>query len=250
MHEKKMPVRSPGKPLWQHKHLLAIVEYIAAQKPNEPLDLRPCNLCYAQKQVLPKAEWLSDNAFYNQSFKPGGRNHNMIQEAIKLISLKKDYATPPAPPPQVAPPLPAPEPSPSMFTLQFNEDRFRAIVREELQSLLAGFVDQLRPGGKTVAPVVPVMAVPQRRIDVIGLMSVQAQEVSSQFVGRFALRFINSDDLYGHGKVRSFAPTVVLCTKFINHSIQEAAKSAGATIHYANGAAGSVVEVLKQLEAH
>jgi hypothetical protein len=97
--------------------------------------------------------------------------------------------------------------------------------------------------------VVPPAAKPQapekQRVDIIGLLGAQANVVRSAMGKAFDLRFVTSDFAEHQ---RSVAPIVVLCTKFVNHSAQEKARSRGAHVLFANGAAQSVIEQLQHLQ--
>ena len=98
----------------------------------------------------------------------------------------------------------------------------------------------------TVVPPAAVTPPPEKqRVDVIGLLNAQANVVRSAMGKKFDLRFIDSDFAANQ---RSVAPIVVLCTKFVNHSAQEKAKSRGAHVLFANGAAQSVIEQLEHLQ--
>lgn len=108
---------------------------------------------------------------------------------------------------------------------------------------------QEQPKAEPTLSVVPPAARPaileKQRVDVIGLLGAQANVVRSAMGKAFDLRFVASD--YAEHQ-RSVAPIVVLCTKFVNHSAQEKAKSRGAHVLFANGAAQSVIEQLQHLQ--
>jgi hypothetical protein len=124
-------------------------------------------------------------------------------------------------------------------------------VRQGVHDVVGGPTEpapQAQPAAPTLS-VVPPKPMPQQpekqRVDVIGLLGAQANVVRSAMGKAFDLRFVASD--YAEHQ-RSVAPIVVLCTKFVNHSAQEKAKSRGAHVLFANGAAQSVIEQLQHLQ--
>lgn len=85
----------------------------------------------------------------------------------------------------------------------------------------------------------------KRRIDVVGLLSEQTQFVKQCIADwDVKVRFILSEHV---SKVDKLAPEVILCSKFISHDATDRAKASGSKIHYANGAASSVVNLLEGL---
>ena len=125
-------------------------------------------------------------------------------------------------------------------------------VRKSVTEVVGGPTEPQQAQPSQPAPslsVVPPAAVPatpeKQRVDVIGLLNAQANVVRSAMGKKFDLRFIDSNFAEHQ---RSVAPIVVLCTKFVNHSAQEKAKSHGAHVLFANGAAQSVIEQLQHLQ--
>lgn len=83
----------------------------------------------------------------------------------------------------------------------------------------------------------------RRRIDILGLLPSQAEVVKTYLGPRddLKLRFILSEHA---SKVDRYAPDVVVCTGFISHSHQDKVRASGSRVHYANGAAASVTNIL------
>ena len=122
-------------------------------------------------------------------------------------------------------------------------------VRQGVTDVVGGPTEPAPQAAAPTLSVVPPAAVPptpdKQRVDVIGLLGAQANVVRSAMGKQFDLRFVTSD--YAEHQ-RSVASVVVLCTKFVNHSAQEKAKSRGAHVLFANGAAQSVIEQLQHLQ--
>lgn len=128
-------------------------------------------------------------------------------------------------------------------------------VRKSVTEVVGGPTESMQQQPQSlVQPQPPLSVVPpaarpatpeKQRVDVIGLLNAQANVVRSAMGKQFDLRFIDSNFAEHQ---RSVAPIVVLCTKFVNHSAQEKAKSHGAHVLFANGAAQSVIEQLQHLQ--
>lgn len=86
----------------------------------------------------------------------------------------------------------------------------------------------------------------RRRIDILGLLPSQAEVVKTYLGPRddVKLRFILSEHAT---RVDRYAPDVIMCTGFVSHSHQDKVRTSGSRLHYANGAAASVTNVLSRL---
>lgn len=95
-------------------------------------------------------------------------------------------------------------------------------------------------------PTLPEKVSARRRIDILGLLPSQAEVVKTYLGPRddVKLRFILSEHAT---RVDRYAPDVIMCTGFISHSHQDKVRTSGSRLHYANGAAASVTNVLSRL---
>jgi hypothetical protein len=128
------------------------------------------------------------------------------------------------------------------------EPRLRRLIREELAHGLLSRGDQANQQRVKLGQLYEAMPAEATRelvkVDVIGLLHNQAEQVKASDVGkRVSLRFIDAE------KAGGIEPrdNVVLVTKFISHMIQDRVKARARNVLYANGAAGSVIAQLEQL---
>lgn len=82
------------------------------------------------------------------------------------------------------------------------------------------------------------------RVDVVGLLGSQADVVKRACGNQWSLRFLSAEEVE---RQPITAPDAIMLRKFVSHSAQERIKKAGAKLHYANGAADSVIAQLNSL---
>jgi hypothetical protein len=109
-------------------------------------------------------------------------------------------------------------------------------------------------GGPVSAPPAPAPAAkaesvpaPKLKVDVVGLIGVNAQRVKDAFNGNTELRFIDVDHT-GRWDIRPDC-SVVVVTKFINHKITEKIKAARLKPIYVQGGGGApgVIQAIEEL---
>jgi hypothetical protein len=84
------------------------------------------------------------------------------------------------------------------------------------------------------------------RVDVVGLLNGQVDVVKRACGHQWNLRFLTADEVRSQPIT---APDAIMLRRFVSHSAQERIKKAGATLHFANGAAESVIAQLNKLGA-
>jgi hypothetical protein len=245
-------------------------------------------LVRAQKEALPSDRWRDagqwHSAFYRATRSEGAKRDamSMLREGIKFQPLAR-FEKVSEPEPVHAPtekeeamttaPLPQSAADPVMLAiinlfgaLQERAERTMAPVLERLERMearLAALPEDVRlqvadvVGGPAAAPVVetPVDAVDaaptltherQPRVDVVGLLNGQVDVVKRACGRQWNLRFLSAEEVE---RQPITAPDAIMLRRFVSHSAQERIKKAGAKLHYANGAAESVIARLNQLYA-
>lgn len=131
---------------------------------------------------------------------------------------------------------------------------------ERLETRLAALPEDVRMqvadvvGGPAPTPAVETPAAPtftpeherQPRVDVVGLLNGQVDVVKRACGRQWNLRFLSAEEVE---RQPITAPDAIMLRRFVSHSAQERIKKAGAKLHYANGAAESVIARLNQLYA-
>lgn len=233
MHAKPAKVKER----WTRGDFLAVARQLQAEGHSNHESVRGIDLFRAQN-VLTLAKRMTSSAFYSESFKSGGRGFNGMKQAFDLLKLELDSLAA-ALPNSKAVELPPPPPV-------FDEARLRAIIREEVTNAIQALLGGEPPPAKTTTEPTVVTTIEtdsfRRKIDVIGLLPDQYNILRKKTQHRsYELRYISAEEAIGR---RSFAPTVVMCTKFISHSAQDCVKRSGAKIVFADGAVESVIRVL------
>lgn len=246
---------------WRIQELQSVVQYADANPDNTvtyaTLLIRSQYIC------LPEDRWMSPNSLYD-----GCTKQNFLDKVAHVRGLPKSdppviVDIPKALPPPMATTrksdsvvdrvLRALEPRLDQMSDQIAE-RVAAILLPQIEERINDMMFSNRVTRMSVlreeriysSGPAPTQTQPaKRRIDVVGLLGEQTQVVKNFIAGwDVKVRFILADHI---GKVDKLAPEVVLCSKFISHDAQDRARASGSKIHYANGAASSVVNMLETL---
>lgn len=274
---------------WRANELRLIAESVGALlKPSlslEPGALADAIL-RAQVRCLPPERHRTRGGIYQALFLPGSRNLRfMLCEALRQpapapLRAPAIVVAPPAlaPAPAQAPakaqakPAPAPQAEPAKPSMSEMAERIAqhcmTLMRAEMADMLAmvvrtTLIDVLGapaspapvpppppPPAPAPAPVqvAPPPERPRRtRVDVVGLMGGQVQIVQQAVGDALDLRFVTADQ--AAGRVHTVSTDVVMCTKFVNHVVQNSIRARGGRIHYANGGAASVIDALRAIPA-
>ena len=128
----------------------------------------------------------------------------------------------------------------AVHTMQVHDE-----VRDTVIELL-GHPTGASPAAALDTPPAPTERTPRARVDIIGLLSKQAEIVQRHASKDFSLRFLTKEDAE---RKPVTAPVAIMMTKFVTHSTQERIRKSGAELVFANGGVGSVLGALEQLQA-
>lgn len=109
-----------------------------------------------------------------------------------------------------------------------------------IAALLGGTAQPAAPAAQIETPAKPR----GQRVDVVGLLNGQAQELKKQAGDSFDIRCFTAKEAE-HQELT--APHIILVAGHISHAAQERAKAAGAHIVHANGRTSSVLKALQEL---
>ena len=243
---------------WTVSEMVDLLRYLDANPSHKN---KSALLREAQAAVLPEHRRKNPESMNGKPF--WATFDRQAASARDLLSLEQQQPMPEPPPPEekfeqvIEPPQPEQPASAMTFNVQVQVplETMRTLVREECQLVLNRLLESLQsmplsvfanmmhdtlPRPTPQAPVVPS----KPRVDVIGLLPAQANQVASEMDEQFALRFYSAEQAE---RQQLTAPHAIVCSKFTSHAAQASVKKAGADIIYANGGTGSVVSALQQL---
>lgn len=244
---------------WKIQELQVVVQHADANPDNRVT--YATLLIRSQRACLPTERWMSNTSLYEAYTKPTFQDR--IKEARDRIkqNLPTNIVAPPLlefdfkelPPPKPAEPQLSPEEQAADKLADRIAEKVAAILLPQLEDrindlMFSSTVSKVilqREEYITRQTIVAQTTKPRRRIDIVGLLSDQSQVVKN-FIADWDVkaRFILSEHV---SKVDKLAPDVVLCSRFISHDAQDRAKASGSKIHYANGAATSVINLLESI---
>jgi hypothetical protein len=215
------------------------------------------SLIAANTACQPEDRQLVAESFYKIWKKPGFQAR--LAKARDYLQTTRVHAPPPAPAPEPEPASfadlvqPADAPEPATLAEQIAAillPSLRQMVQDELAAFAAAVGSQMSPSATVAVPMqgnemLMQYARRRRRVDVVGLLPSQVNIVRGLLSDTpLNIRYIASEHA---NRVDKYAPDVVLVSGFVSHSHQSKAKHDGATIHYANGAAHSVVDTINKI---